>query len=113
MDRLTALESGFADLAARQLPVDGDLRNEVAELRALVENLPGARDSSLLQTRDLVPDVLGNDYKEKWRTWSYKFRDFLSIGNEPLRGILETVESKVTDRSHCRGDCRLRYIRKG
>ena len=71
MDRLTAVETAVTELAARSTPVDpSDLRTEVAELRNQLQVLiaGGPRGDQLFQIKDLVPEVLGNEYREKWRT---------------------------------------------
>ena len=92
VNRLTALEASIGAMAAGiALPVEfTELRHEVEELRA---RLFGGQ-KGLFQAKDLLPEVLGNDYRNQWRIWSYKARDCLAYEDERLRSVLEEVESK-------------------
>ena len=71
--RVAALEESMGNMAASLgMPVElADLKAEVEELR---NRLFGGQ-RGLFQAKDLLPEVLGNDYRNQWRIWSYKARD--------------------------------------
>ena len=115
--RLDALERTVTNLQTRtsdantQRPVEmGEMQNEFDELRqqvALVRSqLESMPASSTFGPRpphngtfqkEMMPEVLGNAYKEKWRVWSYKTRDWLAQWDDSLRVKLEAIESQGTE----------------
>ena len=45
-----------------------------------------------MNSKDTLPEILSTNFKDKWRSWSYKTRDYLSQWDETLRTKLEGVE---------------------
>ena len=44
-----------------------------------------------------MPETLGNQYRDKWRTWAYKARDCLAQMDPGLQETLEAVASQSTE----------------
>ena len=49
-----------------------------------------------MSPKELLPDKLADHFKDKWRLWSYKARDYLSLWDESLGPKLEEIESMPT-----------------
>ena len=95
MDRVTALEAQFADLTLAG-PADGPIAptesmrtisNQIREIQNKlreIDNAAPTRDGGFpnrnhMSPKELMPGVLSDHFKDRWRLRSYKARDFLSI----------------------------------
>ena len=80
------------------------VRDEMANLRREVESSQRGEGSSdrrfkTMHPKDCMPGILGSNYKQDWRTWSYKTRDWLSQMDDTLTAKLETIESQTKELS--------------
>ena len=81
------------------------LTEQLAELRDRVERMSAGPDSGAsrpmngMNPKDVLPEILGNNYKEDWRTWAYKARDYLSMWDPTLNEKLEGVECMAAELS--------------
>ena len=114
LERLTALETQATDIqlaggATDDRPIRteldamrAELQKDMEELRTLLDRYPTGngpmpdRTKPLLNSKECLPSVLGNDYKSRWRTWSYKARDYLSLLDDSLGPKLALIESMTT-----------------
>ena len=48
-----------------------------------------------MSPKEMMPGVLSDHFKDRWRLWSYKARDYLSISDETLNAKLEAIETKA------------------
>ena len=115
LDRLSAMETAVSDLQLGQ-PVTGvddagqglkqsmnQLKEEMAQLKLQMGNGSigmgmGTVPTESFQRRlwnpkDCMPEVLNNDYRNRWRAWSYKARDWLAQLDPALKQKLERVEA--------------------
>ena len=112
LERVEAVENALTDLQLNQqrpIPPGGDgssrgeldrirqqFREELANLREQMQQgrIPTeSRPRHLMYNqKDVMPEILGHDYKAKWRTWSYKARDWLSQVDSTLLTNLERIE---------------------
>ena len=84
------------------------LRQEVEQMRAQIGGTEqpsrgppmNGMSSRMMSPKELLPDVLSGDYKTKWRAWSYKACDYLSLWHETLGPKLEAVECIGTELSN-------------
>ena len=86
--RVQAMETAIADLqsthsSTRDLSdLRSELNAEMSRMRELVMGqggrpADGGMGRSPYNSKEFLPDVLGSAYKDKWRTWSYKARDWI------------------------------------
>ena len=96
MDRVTALETTLADMQLAG-PADGGpiapsepmrtIANQIREIQGRfreIDNAVPTQDGGFpnrnhMSPKELMPGVLSDHFKDRWRLWSYKARDFLSI----------------------------------
>ena len=115
LDRLEAVEASMAELNNQATmprpPTSPALLSEMEALRKQFrEEVERARDmmgfgtnttanfrKSLINPKDCLPGVLSSDYKNKWRTWAYKARDFLGQLDYTLPNKLLKLESQTTE----------------
>ena len=73
------------------------LREDLTTLRQHVDgiNRGGGAPPKGLHPKDCMPGILGNNYKQDWRTWSYKARDWFSQFDSTLMVKLETIETQT------------------
>ena len=113
LERLDAVEVAVTNLqldqprapdqpaVLRQLEeLRSQFRDEVAAMREQLDrNPPPGRNNTQFPTRglfnpkDCLPEVLSHDYKQKWRVWAYKARDWLAQIDESLGPKLEAIEN--------------------
>ena len=81
-----------------------ELQNEIGTLRDQIGEMGNGNGTGLgerrrfaLNPKECVPNMLGQDYKQAWRTWSYRARDSLAQVDHTLREKLELIESKTTE----------------
>ena len=114
LGRLDALEAGLTEMqrqfgigtgAGHREEID-ELRQQLALLRSTIDS-GGSTDAARYPARkwndkDLLPDILADKYKELWRLWSYKARDYLATFEAGLDAKLEAVESDTIELSEDR-----------
>ena len=102
--RLDTVEQRIADISAS---IPAGLAREFDELRAQVALMrtrldSGASPGGLSSARgpfhagipkEMMPGILGTNYRDEWRTWAYKARDWISMGDTAVAKKLEEVES--------------------
>ena len=112
MGRIEAMERQISDIHLTGPAVDqttalrnlrdtlGQLESKIAQIEETMPNgsgpFDGPRNTQFMSPKELLPGLLGDHFKDKWRTWSYKTRDFLSQWDETLGPKLEKVESMST-----------------
>ena len=106
LDTLERLVAGIRDKKGDGAVVD-ELENQIQQLMeqvALIQSKadqfpvpPGNSSRSPSYQKEMMPEILGNNYKEKWRVWSYKTRDWLAQWDESLRTKLEEIEAQSTE----------------
>ena len=101
LERLDAVEAAVTNLQLDQprAPDQPAVLRQLEELRQQVRDInlnpPTGRDNTQFPTRglfnpkDCLPEVLSHDYKQKWRVWAYKARDWLAQIDESLGPKLE------------------------
>ena len=102
LERLDALERGVEDLQVAETTeaLRRALSQEIAELREqLTQSGPEGRGSnrSLYSSKEFIPEKLGNDYKQAWRAWSYKVRDWMRQYHAYFPEKLEAVEAMTQE----------------
>ena len=110
LDRLAVVEKSITEIQLA-LPegIDqptgmGDLRRDIEALKKKLEETPSSLGSTadrrpFWNPKDCMPEILSSDYKGRWRTWSYKARDWLAQLDISLGPKLEKVESMSTELS--------------
>ena len=109
--RITNLENQIADLQMAGPPTGPDtpippteslrgINETIAQLRQKIDSLESGSgfsgpsiDRAMMNNKEMMPDTLGNDYRDKWRRWSYKTKDYLSLWHTELKTYMEQVES--------------------
>ena len=87
--------------------INNNIRREVRDQVALIREQLSATNGGgganqggsrpIFHQKDLMPETLGNQYRDKWRTWAYKARDCLAQMDPGLQETLEAVESQSTE----------------
>ena len=107
INRLENLEASLTNtdlqLASEISAIKKAFATELAEVKKLIEgtdgrSMPtsgGAR--SLYNSKEFLPPILGNGYKEAWRNWAYKAKDWASQYDASLPAKLEAIESMTTE----------------
>ena len=109
-NRLLDLERAINALqGATTVPQDVDsldgpavlrIQQQVALLKSRVDSLtdaPGRASDGMRDQymKELMPAMFGDgNYKEIWRTWSYKCRDWFAQWDDSLRSKLQQIESQ-------------------
>ena len=111
LGRLAALERQVGDiqLAAPDFPISTEglsrtleqLKIKVEQLEKDLEDRPGnpfSSDSfkSNMSPKETLPSILSDQFRDKWRLWSYKARDHLALYDDTLREKLESIESMAS-----------------
>ena len=103
LQRLTALEEGIAELqvAETTATLRRELVNEIADIRdRLAQPGPDGRGTSarsMYSNKEFIPEKLGNDYKQTWRAWSYKVRDWMRQYHANFPERLEAIEAMTQE----------------
>ena len=103
MERLDTLEEtvrGIQGLSVED--VRRELMAELVSVRTQIGNITASvpagaqtrEGRSLYNSKEFIPDKLGSGYKDQWRSWAYKARDWLSQYDPKLPEKLMAVESK-------------------
>ena len=105
LERLDTLEATMTDLQlepprdrpAPTIMVEIErLKSQLEEFKSEIKSIPDgsgfSKRRSLLQNKECIPAVLGNDYKFQWRTWSYKTRDYFTQMDPTLATKLMEIE---------------------
>ena len=80
-----------------------EVRDQVALIRDQFSTTNGGSGANqggnrpIFHQKDLMPETLGNQYRDKWRTWAYKARDCLAQMDPALQETLEAIESQSTE----------------
>ena len=75
-----------------------NLRNQLGSLGASTAVGAPTRDRrSIYNSKEFLPDKLGSGYKDAWRSWAYKARDWLGQYDATLPSKLLTIESKTSE----------------
>ena len=103
INRINALENMLQALQER--PTDAMFENLTQQIRSIQGRLGDLGSSipvgsvahrrSLYNSKEFLPDKLGNGYKEAWRSWAYKARDWLGQYDATLPAKLINIESKT------------------
>ena len=124
LNRLDALETQVGDIQL-QGGVDGDdrgprppaesirnLSNQLQELRTQMREMAesqsergapfedrrngSAQFKTFMSPIETMPPILSENFRERWRLWSYKARDYLSTFDPTVNEKMETIESMAT-----------------
>ena len=89
------LQGGVADTGVRP-PTESirNLSNQISELRTQMQEMAdsqperrnpfedrreeSSRFKNLMSPKEMMPAILNENFRDRWRLWSYKARDFLS-----------------------------------
>ena len=79
------------------------LQADIADIRTRIDTMPNPTGPADGTTRPQwnsnpkkwPPEILNRNYKELWRTWSYKTREWLTQYDATLAEKLELIESKA------------------
>ena len=55
-----------------------------------------ARFKTFMSPKETMPPILSENFRERWRLWSYKARDYLSTFDPTVNEKMETIESMAT-----------------
>ena len=70
------------------------LRSDITKITTSVPVGAVGRDKrTLYNSKEFIPEKLGSGYKDAWRSWAYKARDWFSQFDASLPAKLERVES--------------------
>ena len=104
LERITELEGIVLNRAPDHVgqPVDlPEIAQQLIAIRNRLDRVENAGDADRSRSfrdpnqnpKDWMPNVLGDNYRDLWRKWSYKARDWLSQFDATLPAKLERVES--------------------
>ena len=103
INRINDLETMMQALQAR--PTDTMFDNLSQQIRSIQNQLGDLGTSipagsstrhqrSLYNSKEFLPDKLGNGFRDSWRSWAYKARDWLGQYDATLPSKLLAIESK-------------------
>ena len=101
IDRIDAMERQIRLLTeqfgAQGVPIDvmGEVRKQVALLESRLNEVESSTPHSrrTQDPKDWMPEVLSTNYRDLWRNWAYKSRDWLGQHDPTIPLKLEAVES--------------------
>ena len=95
---LSDLPNGQIDELRRQFRIEvEEMKKQLLEAGPQFDGM--RRDMKLWNPRDCMPDILSSDYKNRWRVWSYKARDWLGMLEDGLASKLEKIETMPSELS--------------
>ena len=90
--RIEAMERQITDLTLAGPAIDNttalqNLRDTLGQVQSKIQQIEeimptgsgtfdGPRNTQFMSPKELLPGLLGDHFKDKWRSWSYKTRDF-------------------------------------
>ena len=121
LNRLNALEGQVGDLQLQGGADDSGVRpptesirnlsNQISDLRTQMQEIADSRSDrnffedrrgesgkfqNIMSPKEMMPAILNDNFKDRWRTWSYKARDYLSTYDATVNEKLETIEAMAT-----------------
>ena len=104
LERVATLERRITDTPVGMTDTVAGIRDELVQLRERVEAIDrtshhGGNGQSYhsRDPKEWMPHILGDKYRDGWRNWSYKARDWLSQHDASLLQKLEAVEATSTE----------------
>ena len=115
LTRLDALEASLTEITleqptqrpnpamAREIEsLRTQFRQEVEEMKKFLNESAGrgsppTHERRIWSPKDCLPEILSTDYKNRWRAWSYKAKDWLAQLDEKLEPVLERVEAMTSE----------------